>query len=175
MSKKSIYQNMLLPLDGSKEAEKRVDEAISLMKLTKGELILFHVVDVVPLWGHDIEEDYQFRKDRFEKYIGEIKSRVESEGVNVKVVTTVGKPADEICKYAAREEVDIVLVSPHGAGGVFGWALGSVADKVASRSPKPVLVIRRQNGNSRPPMGVEDTRLNPVDADFNIDAGELRI
>ena len=51
-----------MPLDGSNEAEKRVDEAISLMKLTKGELILFHVVDVVPLWGHGIEKDYQFRK-----------------------------------------------------------------------------------------------------------------
>ena len=163
MSKKSIYQNMLLPLDGSKEAEKRVDEALSLMKLTKGELILFHVVDVVPLWGHGIEEDYQFRKDRFEKYISGIKSRVESEGVNVKVVTTAGKPADEICKYAAREEVDIVLVSPHGAGGVFGWAVGSVAAKVTRHSPKPVLVIRRQNGVLMPGMGVKDTRPNSVD------------
>ncbi|MBW1829654.1 MAG: universal stress protein [Deltaproteobacteria bacterium] len=163
MSRKSIYQNMLLPLDGSKEAEKRVDEAISLMKLTKGELILFHVVDVVPLWGHGIEEDYQFRKDRFEKYVGEIKSRVESEGVNVKVVTTAGKPADEICKYATREEVDIVLVSPHGAGGVFGWAVGSVAARVTRHSPKPVLVIRRQNGNLMTAIGVKNTRLDPVD------------
>jgi len=154
MSKKSMYQNMLLPLDGSKEAEKRVDEALSLMKLTEGELTLFHVVDVVPMWGHGIEEDYQFRKDRFEKYISGIKSRVESEGVNVKVVTTAGKPADEICKYAAREEVDIVLVSPHGAGGVFNWAVGSVAAKVARQSPKPVLVIKRQNGDLRPAMGL---------------------
>lgn len=172
MNEKSFYQNMLLPLDGSKEAEERVDEAINLMKLTKGELILFHVVDVVPLWGHGIEDDYEFRKERFEKYVGEIKSRVESEGVNVKVVTTAGKPADEICKYAASEEVDIVLVSPHGAGGVFGWTVGSVAAKVARRSPKPVLVIGRQNGNSRPATGVKNARLNPVDAGCNINAYE---
>ena len=59
MSKKSIYQNMLLPLDGSKEAEKRVDEAISLMKLTKGELILVQAVDVVHVLGQGIEEEYQ--------------------------------------------------------------------------------------------------------------------
>ena len=163
MSKKSIYQNMLLPLDGSKEAEERVDEALSLMKLTEGELTLFHVVDVVPLWGHGIEEDYEFRKDRFEKYISGIKSRVESQGINVKVVTTVGKPADEICKYAAREEVDIVLVSPHGAGGVFNWAVGSVAAKVARQSPKPVLIIRPQNGGVRPAVGMKDTRPDPVD------------
>ena len=175
MSNESIYKNMLLPLDGSKEAEKRVDEAISLMKLTKGELILFHVVDVVPLWGHGIEEDYQFRKDRFEDHVSGIKSRIESEGVNVKVVTTAGKPADEICKYAAAEDVDVVLVSQQGSGGVFGWVLGSVAARVTRHSPKPVLVIRRQNGNLMPPMGEKNTRLNPVDAGSNIDAGDLRI
>ena len=175
MGEKNIYQNVLLPLDGSKEAEERVDEAIKFMKLTKGELTLFHAVDVVPMWGHGIEEDYQFRKDRFEKHVSGIKSRIESEGVNVKVVTTAGKPADEICKYAATEDVDVVLVSPQGAGGVVGWVLGSVAARVARHSPKPVLVIRRQNGNLMPPMGEKNTRLNPVDAGSNIDAGDLRI
>lgn len=175
MSEKSVYQKILLPLDGSNEAEKRVDEAVSLMKLTNGELILFHVVDLVPLWGHGIEEDYQFRKDRFEDHVSGIKSRIESEGVNVKVVTTAGKPADEICKYAATEDVDVVLVSPQGSGSVFGWVLGSVAARVARHSPKPVLVIRRRNGNSMPPMGEKSTRLDPVDAASNIDEGGLRI
>ena len=156
MAKESINQNILLPLDVSEEVEKRVDEAIRLMKLTKGTLTLLHVVDLVPLWGHGIEEDYRFRKDRFEKSVSEIKSRVESNGVKVNVVTTVGKPADEICKYAAGEDVDIILVSPNGTQGVFGWVLGSVAAKVTRHSPKPVLVVRRRNGNSMPPMGVQD-------------------
>lgn len=163
MSEKNIYQNVLLPLDGSKEAEERVDEAIKFMKLTKGELTLFHAVDVVPMWGHGIEEDYQFRKDRFEKHVSGIKSRIESEGIQVNVVTKPGKPADEICKYAASENVDVVLVSPQGAGGVFGWILGSVAAKVARHSPKPVLVIRRRNGNLTPGMGEKNPRLNSAD------------
>ena len=163
MTKESVYQNILLPLDGSEEVEKKVDEAIGLMKLTKGKLTLFHVVDLVPLWGHGLEEDYQFRKDRFEKSVSGIKSRVESNGVEVNVVTTVGKPADEICKYAASEDVDIVLVSPKGTQGVFGWVLGSVAAKVARHSPKPVLVIRRRNGDFMPPVGVQHTRQDSVD------------
>ena len=108
-------------------------------------MTLLHVVDVTPFRGQDIDEEYRIRKDRFEKYLIGIKSRAESEGVNVKIVSKAGKPAEEICKYAAREDVDIVLVSPHGAGGILGWSIGSVADKVARHSPKPVLVVRRQS------------------------------
>lgn len=163
MAKESVYQNILLPLDVSEEVEKRVDEAIRLMKLTKGKLTLLHVVDLVPLWGHGIEGDYQFRRDRFEKSVSEIKSRVELNGVKVNIVTTVGKPAEEICKYAASEDVDIVLVSPNGTQGVFGWVLGSVAAKVARHSSKPVLVIRRRNGDFMPPMGVRNPRPDAAD------------
>jgi nucleotide-binding universal stress UspA family protein len=157
MSKESFYQNILLPLEFSKEVEKRVDEAVRLMKLSKGVLTLLHVVDLVPLWGHGIEEEYQFRKDRFEKSVRGIKTRFESNGVKVNVVVTTGKPADEICKYAASEDVDIVLVSPNGTQSVFGWVLGSVAAKVTRHSPKPVLVIRRRNGNFVPSVGVQST------------------
>ncbi len=143
MNEHIIYKNMLLPLDGSKEAEKRLDEAVGLVKLTKGELILLHVIEIFPFRAQDIEVEFNNVKGPREEYLNGIKARVESEGVKVRSVVVPGKPAEEICKYAARDEVDIVLVSPHGASGIFGWALGSVADKVARHSPKPVLVIRR--------------------------------
>ncbi len=142
MKEKIFYKNMLLPLDGSKEAEKRLDEALGLVKLTKGELILLHVVELFPFRGQDIEAEFNHLKGPREEYLNKVKSKVEAEGVRVKTVVIPGKPADEICRYAARDEVDIVLVSPTGAGGLLGWALGSVADKVARHSPKPVLVIR---------------------------------
>ena len=143
MENKVIYKNMLLPLDGSKEAEERVDEAVSLVKLTHGDLILLHVVELFPFRGQDRAAEFSLLKGPREEYLNKVKARVEAEGVKVKTVVVSGKPAEEICRYAARDEVDIVLVSPHGAGGILGWAMGSVADKVARHSPKPVLVIRR--------------------------------
>ena len=144
MPEKIIYKNMLLPLDGSEEAEARLDEAINLVKLTQGELILLHVVELLSFREGDKEIEFNHLKDRREAYLNKIKTRVESEGIKTRAVVMPGKPSEEICRYAAREEVDIVLVSPHGAGGIIsGWALGSVADKVARHSPKPVLVLRR--------------------------------
>ena len=58
------------------------------------------------------------------------------------MVIREGKPASEICKYASRDDIDVVLLSPQGPGGIVGWALGSVSDKVTRHSTKPVLVIR---------------------------------
>ncbi|SPD73419.1 conserved hypothetical protein [uncultured Desulfobacterium sp.] len=143
MDKNIIYKNMLLPLDGSREAEERLDEAMNLVRLTGGQLILLHVVELFPFRGQDMESEFNHLKGPREEYLKKVKARVEGEGIKVKTVLLPGKPAEEICKYAAKDEVDIVLVSPHGAGGIVGWALGSVADKVARHCPKPVLVIRR--------------------------------
>ena len=144
MPRKIIYKNMLLPLDGSEEAEKRVNEAVSLVKLTGGELILLHVVELFPFRGQDRAAEFNYLKTPREEYLNKVKTAVEAEGVKVKTVIIPGKPAEEICKYAARNDVDIVLVSPSGIGGIVGWALGSVADKVARHCPKPVLLIKRR-------------------------------
>ena len=145
MNEQLFFKNVLLPLDGSKEAEQRLEETISLVKSTKGELILLHVIELFALWGQDRGIEFNNLEHQRNEYLNKIKARVEAEGVKVKAVIISGKPAEEICKYAARDEVDIVLVSPHGAGGILGWAIGSVADKVARHSPKPVLVMRRSS------------------------------
>ena len=143
MNENIFFKNVLLPLDGSKEAEQRLEGAISLVKSTKGELILLHVIETVSIGRQNRENEFDSLKRSSEKYLNKIKARVESEGVKVKAVIVRGSPAKEICKYAARDEVEIVLVSPHGTGGILDWAIGSVADKVTRHSPKPVLVMRR--------------------------------
>jgi len=143
MPRRMVYKNMLLPLDGSKEAEKRIAEAVSLIKLTEGELILLHVIELTPFLPRDREAEYRMLKEKAEEYLNEIKTKVESEGVKVRVVIKEGKPASEICDYAERDDVDVVLVSPYGWSGIVAMALGSVADKVVRNSPKPVLVIRQ--------------------------------
>jgi nucleotide-binding universal stress UspA family protein len=145
MNEQLFFKNVLLPLDGSEEAEQRLEEAMSLVKVTNGELILLHVIEPFASWGQDIGNEFSNSKHQRNEYLNKIKARVEAEGVSVKAVLIPGRPAEEICKYAVRDEVDIVLVSPHGASGILGWAIGSVADKVARHSPKPVLVMRRSS------------------------------
>ena len=62
-------------------------------------------------------------------------------GVPVIMASTAGNPADEIVRYAAGHEIDVVVLGTHGRTGVSRLLLGSVAERVLCTAPCPVLVV----------------------------------
>jgi len=85
---------------------------------------------------------------------GKIKARIESEyqkmendigspytSVISKVLTSVGRPVEEILTSADKEKYDIIVMGTHGNGFLKDSALGSVADAVSQESKKPVIVV----------------------------------
>ena len=53
----------------------------------------------------------------------------------------VGHPAMEIIDYAAREDIDLIIIGTHGFTGLDRMIFGSVAEKVIKKAPCPVLVV----------------------------------
>jgi nucleotide-binding universal stress UspA family protein len=53
-----------------------------------------------------------------------------------------GSPAPRLAAEAKREDIWLVVVGHRGRGSVERVLLGSVADRLAQLSPKPVLVVR---------------------------------
>ena len=51
-------------------------------------------------------------------------------------------PPEDILNVATAEEIDLIVLTSHGEGGLARWTFGSVADKVARHSPCPVLLVR---------------------------------
>lgn len=49
--------------------------------------------------------------------------------------------ADAILREADREGADMIVVGSEGRGGITGWALGSVAQRLVSLSRRPVAVV----------------------------------
>jgi nucleotide-binding universal stress UspA family protein len=54
----------------------------------------------------------------------------------------VGVPWREICEYARRASIDLIVISTHGRTGLRHVLLGSVAERVVQHAPCPVLVIK---------------------------------
>ncbi|HET6950466.1 MAG TPA: universal stress protein, partial [Acidimicrobiales bacterium] len=50
-------------------------------------------------------------------------------------------PADAIVRHVADGHTSFLCMATHGRGVVAGWALGSVASEVVSRSPVPVVLV----------------------------------
>ena len=60
-------------------------------------------------------------------------------GVASKTVQPSGWPEQVIVKEA--QAVDLVVMGTHGHSGIRRWIMGSVAESVLAKSPKPVLVV----------------------------------
>jgi len=52
-----------------------------------------------------------------------------------------GDPAEAIASYAAREGLDLIVLTTHGRGRLARWCLGSVAETLFGRSETPLLLL----------------------------------
>jgi nucleotide-binding universal stress UspA family protein len=60
----------------------------------------------------------------------------------VPAVITAAATASAIVDYAARAEVDLIVVGTHGRGAVAHFLMGSVAERVVRAARCPVLTVR---------------------------------
>jgi len=60
----------------------------------------------------------------------------------VAVVRTSDDPAEEIVRYAAEQDIDLVVLGTHGRRGVAHLLAGSVAERVVRTAGCPVLTVR---------------------------------
>lgn len=138
-----MYQRVLLPLDGSELAEVALSYAKGIASRFGLELLLLHVAgkgeaESLPLHRAYIDQT----SERLRKEMAEVQAKTGGHAVVVKGEVAVGYPADEILRYAAEKDVDLILMATHGRSGVSRWVLGSVADKILRLAALPVLLVR---------------------------------
>lgn len=62
--------------------------------------------------------------------------------VDVTVALESGPVADSLQAFASRRDVDLIVISSHGRGGISRLSLGSVTDSLIRRMTVPVLVVK---------------------------------
>jgi nucleotide-binding universal stress UspA family protein/predicted transcriptional regulator len=124
---------LLVPLDGSVLAESALDLAREVA--TAGStLVLVRVADKSAN-GVTMATDYLDR----------VAASLSAAGVAVETQAIVGESKSAVSRHlaeaAAASNVDAIVMSTHGRGGVSGWFLGSVADEVVRNVDRPVLLV----------------------------------
>jgi nucleotide-binding universal stress UspA family protein len=152
-----MYKKALVPLDGSALAESTLSHVKNLFKEDSiGEVTLLNVVKVDIPWAAigsglyaepiDINEIREPLVIASKKYLGNIESRLASEGIKVKTESLEGtRPADTITEYAREKGMDIIIIATHGYTGLKKLMMGSVAFGVLHQSHIPVLLIRPES------------------------------
>jgi universal stress protein A len=139
-----VFQKILVPVDLSDTHQRALEIAATLAAEAGGQVILLHVVEVIPgLW---IEEEREFY-DRIEAaardHLTQLGRQIEERHVPRREEIIFGNRAEEIVRYATEMAVDLIVLSSHridlknpGAG----W--GTLSYKIGILSQCPVLLVK---------------------------------
>lgn len=143
----AMFTKLLVPLDGSKTAEKALPYTRYLAQDKNVAVELLAVVDVANMASHmtaeralhlDTMVDDAVRAS--EKYLQAVAGTLTA--AKIKTVVDSGRPEEVIIEKAAAEQDTLITMATHGRSGINRWLLGSVAEKVLRAASNPVLLIR---------------------------------
>jgi nucleotide-binding universal stress UspA family protein len=142
-----MFTRILIPLDGSKTAEKVFPYARFLAGALKLPIELLAVVDIAEMATH-ISAERASHLDTLiedsarssEQYLKRVAGMFP--GANTKCTVDKGKPEQAIIETAAVDKGALVTMATHGRSGINRWLLGSVAEKVLRGATNPLLLVR---------------------------------
>lgn len=146
----SVYERILVPLDGSATAERGLQEAIRLAGERPSKLVLLHVIDDFPMLMEmaavsNFEAGLQKSRELGQQILSQAQSKAAAAGVEALTVlreVAQSRVAEIVIDEAARARCDLIVMGTHGRRGLSRLALGSDAERVARSTPVPVLLVR---------------------------------
>lgn len=163
-----MYEKILVPLDGSKLAERILPYARTLAKRLKIPAELLTVIHPEtaklfsdPAHGRYIDTVEADMQQNGIVYLGSI-ARTFPDPKNVACTARVGHAAEVIADQASATRT-LIAMSTHGRGGVQRWLLGSVADKILHATKNDLLLVRPNKAGEISLMATLDTVVLPLD------------
>jgi nucleotide-binding universal stress UspA family protein len=144
-----MYTDILLPTDDSPGVTDAIEHSIDIAKQYDGTLHVLYVVDAETYstypgdeYVHEFEGLEHALEEAGEEALKAIAARARDEGVDVETVMRHGIPHQEILAYADEADVDLTVVGSKHRPGEYRRLLGSVAERVARMSERPVSIVK---------------------------------
>src|SRR5262245_13186732 len=142
-----MYSKILIPLDGSRTAEKVLPYARYLARKFRIPVELLAVIDIAEIATHMAAEKARFLDAMIEegvKYSTSYLRGVATTFPNTEVKCEVerGKADEVIIERGTADTKMLIAMATHGRSGLNRFLLGSVAEKVLRGSSSPLLLVR---------------------------------
>jgi nucleotide-binding universal stress UspA family protein len=145
-------QKMVVSLDFSRPSLKGLRYAVQVARTFGGTLTLLHVISrerhVTPEGAVMVGAPELLRQARTEAKT-RLREMVQSNdlaGLALNIAIRIGFPEDEICAYAKKKEMDLIVTTTHGRTGFRHVLMGSVAEHIVRYAAGPVLVVPTRRG-----------------------------
>ncbi|ELZ71701.1 UspA domain-containing protein [Haloferax prahovense DSM 18310] len=138
-----MYEEILLPVDGSPAAEQAIPHVFDLAERYDATVHVLFVVnttrDNAGIIGGTVLETLEQEGQRV---VDEVVERGESRGIETVGAVRRGAPHETILDYATEHGAEVIAMATHGRTGVERVLLGSVTERVVRTAPVPVLTVR---------------------------------
>ncbi|MGY6549945.1 MAG: universal stress protein [Roseinatronobacter sp.] len=145
-----MFARIMVPFDGSTNAEQALRKAVALAALSDAEILILTVYR-----HHSMLEgcfsmvraaepgnmDDQMRAHAQEVAAHAKQVAQDCGATRVRAFIKAGQPARMILSWAKEKDVDLIVLSSRGMGSVEAYLLGSVSHKVTALAACPVLVF----------------------------------
>jgi len=141
-------KKVLLPTDFSESARHAFTYGLSFAREYEAELVLLHVVENLTvgyasdLFPVPMAEVFQEISGYAKAELARLGEEARGRGVSVQELVVQGKPSVEIIRFAAENQVDMIVLGTHGKGVLDQALFGSTTERVVRRAPCPVLTVR---------------------------------
>jgi nucleotide-binding universal stress UspA family protein len=145
------YKNILVAVDGSKEAAWAFKKAIEIAKRNDAKLVMTHIIDLrtfatVEAYDRTItERANQFATELMESY----KQQALEAGIkDVSYEIDYGSPKVKIAKDVAKKyNADLIICGATGMNAMERFFIGSVSEHITRYASCDVLVVRTDKDN----------------------------
>jgi nucleotide-binding universal stress UspA family protein len=138
---------VIVPLDGSPEAECALEPAMAYARQAGRVLLLAHVLPTLPAPDDGAHEPMHARlqpaheQDAL-RYLHGVRERMtRSHGCTVESMLLAGDPAEAITGLAACHKGSLIVMTARDRGGLARLFLGSAATRLMHRAAVPLLVV----------------------------------
>jgi nucleotide-binding universal stress UspA family protein len=145
-----VFRSIVVGTDGSDTAQKAVDAAVELARLSGAQLEIVSAYEPVSRARlrdekRQVPADLQWMvnpREEVDATLADAAERVAESGVEPRTYAREGDPADAILDVAEELGADLIVLGNKGMTGAKRFLLGSVPNKVSHHAPCAVMIIR---------------------------------
>jgi len=139
-----MYQRILVPVDGSEHSLHAIRNAVKLAQHEENcELTLLHVNPPISINEVAIGVDLiALQEEEGRKILADAEQLLADKSFNYKTEYVTGDPAQLICKKAAEENTDLIVMGSRGISFFSELFIGSVSHKVVQHAPCTVMIVK---------------------------------
>jgi len=147
------FEKILVALDGSIHSERTLPYARAIAQSFKSDIILLSVPDVPNASEYRAPADFleglrDKKETNMRKFLSAVERGLEKDGLNVKTLVSGSSPAKTIVEVSHANQVDMIMMTSRGRGGLQLLFLGSVADRVVQAADQMVFMMPIPEANS---------------------------